>query len=423
MHAADARRRRRPRRRRARVFRRSRPAGAGPGGLAARDQPAAAGLVRPGRARRGAAGRRGGEGRSSTRPRRALAPWRSGSPTGSKADEAAPVPVAFVGGRIREHRIPGDRRSAVRRGDPRLAGWSPARHEPAVGAALLASTSPSSRARRRPRPARCDPRAPRGGLIVSIQPEAASVLNVARDRRSARALRGRERRRRRAHRGRRANRRRAARRRRSDRRAGQARAIPASHPTSRRPRAEIAEVAGGRRGDRRLRRDGAPAAERRHVAAAVAATALRASVRDGRLRDRAARCGRAAAAGAAIVATTLCGYTDETRGARASGDRSAVRARPRRAGAFVIAEGGLARPTTCAARSPPVRTRSSSAPRSATSTHSVRAFAQAAAASPRVSRRLVKFFRASRGGGGAARVRTRDPRQLGAHQRRRDDVP
>ena len=51
---------------------------------------------------------------------------------------------------------------------------------------------------------------------------------------------------------------------------------------------------------------------------------------------------RAAAAGATIVATTLCGYTDETRGARLPAIDLLPRARS--SGAFVIAEGGLGSP-------------------------------------------------------------------------------
>ncbi len=51
---------------------------------------------------------------------------------------------------------------------------------------------------------------------------------------------------------------------------------------------------------------------------------------------------RAAAAGATIVATTLCGYTDETRGARLPAIDLLPRARA--SGAFVIAEGGVGSP-------------------------------------------------------------------------------
>jgi len=51
---------------------------------------------------------------------------------------------------------------------------------------------------------------------------------------------------------------------------------------------------------------------------------------------------RAAAAGAAIVATTLCGYTEETRGAQLPALDLLPAARA--GGAFVIAEGGLATP-------------------------------------------------------------------------------
>jgi N-acylglucosamine-6-phosphate 2-epimerase len=50
----------------------------------------------------------------------------------------------------------------------------------------------------------------------------------------------------------------------------------------------------------------------------------------------------AAAAGAAIVATTLCGYTEETRGTVLPALELVSAARP--AGAFVIAEGGVATP-------------------------------------------------------------------------------
>lgn len=50
----------------------------------------------------------------------------------------------------------------------------------------------------------------------------------------------------------------------------------------------------------------------------------------------------AAAAGAAIVATTLCGYTEETQGAVLPALELVAAARPD--GAFVIAEGGVATP-------------------------------------------------------------------------------
>lgn len=79
----------------------------------------------------------------------------------------------------------------------------------------------------------------------------------------------------------------------------------------------------------------------RSVAETVAAVAARGStpMADCSTADEMVR---AAAAGASIVATTLCGYTEETRGAPLPA--IALLPRARASGAFVIAEGGLATP-------------------------------------------------------------------------------
>ncbi len=129
----------------------------------------------------------------------------------------------------------------------------------------------------------------------------------------------------------------------------------------------------------------------------------------------------AAAAGAAIVATTLCGYTADSRGAvlPAIGLLAAATS----GGAFAILEGGIGSPDdvrrafAAGAGAVVVGTRDQRRRRAGAPLRAGRH------PGPTRNRPTMKFFRITAVGAAPARGRPGRLGQLGADQRRRDDLP